>query len=84
MVNAGGTRTCIHLHVSRPLYYHCAMDSDVSLFVSLSSMNSTQQSSERYIILQLCVTGNIRLPQSMVFVHVPLSVSMDHYIIFFY
>ena len=25
MVSAGGTRTCVHLHVSRPLY-HCATD----------------------------------------------------------
>ena len=28
MVGAGGTRTCVHPHVSRPLY-HCAMDADV-------------------------------------------------------
>ena len=25
MVGAGGTRTCVHPHVSRPLY-HCAME----------------------------------------------------------
>ena len=29
MVDAGGTRTCVYPHVSRPLY-HCAMDADVS------------------------------------------------------
>ena len=27
MVGAGGTRTCVHPHVSRPLY-HCATDAD--------------------------------------------------------
>ena len=27
MVGAGGTRTCVHPHVSPPLYY-CAMDAD--------------------------------------------------------
>ena len=27
MVNTGGTRTCVHPHVSRPLY-HCATDAD--------------------------------------------------------
>ena len=27
MVGAGGTQTCIHLHVSR-LLYHCATDAD--------------------------------------------------------
>ena len=83
MVNPGGTLTCIDLHVSSPLYYHSGMDADVSLFVSLSTMNSTQQSSEIDIILQLCVIGNIWLSQSMLFVHVSLSVSMDHYVIFF-
>ena len=29
MVGAGGTRTCVHLHVSRPLY-HCATDANSS------------------------------------------------------
>ena len=36
MVDTGGTRTCVHLHVSRPLY-HCAMDLDnvwVNIFMS--------------------------------------------------
>ena len=27
MVGTGGTQTCVHLHVSRPLY-HCAKDAD--------------------------------------------------------
>ena len=31
MVGAGGTRTCVHPHVSRPLY-HCATDSDTDTF----------------------------------------------------
>ena len=28
MVGAGGTRTCVHPHVSPPLY-HCAMEADL-------------------------------------------------------
>ena len=34
MVRAGGTRTCVHPHVSRPLY-HCATDADVFVYVGL-------------------------------------------------
>ena len=41
MVGAGGTRTCVHPHVSRPLY-HCATDadSDKGLLYSLMCMNN--------------------------------------------
>ena len=34
MVGAGGTRTCVHPHVSRPLY-HCATDADKSVLLSV-------------------------------------------------
>ena len=32
MVNAGGTRICVHPHVSRPLY-HCVTDADQLEFI---------------------------------------------------
>ena len=34
MVVASGTRICVHLHVSHPLY-HCAMDADMAKFCFL-------------------------------------------------
>ena len=41
MVGAGGTQTCVHLHVSHPLY-HCATGADsgiLSSYINLYTVN---------------------------------------------